>query len=44
MFLWPKNNGRMSDRMVWSGVLARGMAEWSNDGINGNGEMPGMME
>jgi hypothetical protein len=44
MLLWPKNNGGISDGMAWNGVMAHGMAEWSNGRINGNGQIVGMME
>ncbi len=39
-----KINGGMSDGMARNGVMARGMAEWSNGGIDGNGQMAGMAE
>jgi len=41
MLLRP-NNGGMAEGMACNGVMARGMAEWSNGGINGNGRMAGM--
>ncbi len=46
MLLRP-NNGGTAERMACNGVMAQGMAEWSNGGINGNGrmaEMAGMAE
>ncbi len=36
------NNGGMAEGMACDGVMARGMAEWSNGGIDGNGRMAGM--
>ncbi len=41
MLLRP-NNGGMAEGMACDGVMAWGMAEWSNGGINGNGRMAGM--
>ena len=41
MLLRP-NNGGMAEGMACNGVMARGMAEWSNGGIDGNGQMAGM--
>ena len=41
MLLRP-NNGGMAEGMACNGVMARGMAEWSNGGIDGNGRMVGM--
>ncbi len=41
MLLRP-NNGGMAERMARNGVMARGMAEWSNGGFDGNGRMAGM--
>ncbi len=41
MLLRP-NNGGMAEGMARNGVMAWGMAEWSNGGINGNGRMVGM--
>ncbi len=41
MLLRP-NNGGMVEGMACNGVMARGMAEWSNGGIDGNGRMAGM--
>ena len=41
MLLRP-NNGGMAEGMACDGVMARGMAEWSNGGIDGNGRMAGM--
>ncbi len=41
MLLRP-NNGGMAEGMACNGVMARGMEEWSNGGINGNGQMAGM--
>ncbi len=32
----------MTEGMACDGVMARGMAEWSNGGIDGNGRMAGM--
>ena len=42
MLLRP-NNGGMAEGMARNGVMARGMAEWSNGGIDGNGQMAGMV-
>ncbi len=41
MLLRP-NNGGMPEGMACNGVMAWGMAEWSNGGIDGNGQMAGM--
>ena len=42
--LLPPNNGGMAEGMACNGVMAWGMAEWSNGGIDGNGRMAGMAE
>jgi hypothetical protein len=41
MLLRP-NNGGMAEGMARNGVMAQGMAEWSNGGIDGNGPMAEM--
>jgi hypothetical protein len=41
MLLQP-NNGGMAEGMACDGVMARGMAEWSNGGIDRNGRMAGV--
>ena len=41
MLLRP-NNGGMAEGTARNGVMARGMAEWSNGRIDGNGRMAGM--
>ncbi len=43
MLLRP-NNGVMAEGMGCNGVMAQGMAEWSNGRIDGNGRMAGMVE
>jgi hypothetical protein len=43
MLLRP-NNGGMAEGMACNGVMAWGMAEWSNGRIDGNGRNGGMAE